>query len=67
MLNIYKLKAVFINIYLKGPFFSSCLEALRPLSSALETGLSFLVPVECHDKDTLLAIIKNWILHGTNN
>ncbi|KAF0691177.1 DDE Tnp IS1595 domain-containing protein, partial [Aphis craccivora] len=30
-----------------------------------ETGRCFLVPVECRDKDTLLAAITDWILPGT--
>lgn len=34
-MGIYKLKTVFIDIYLEGPFFSSCLKVLRSLSSGL--------------------------------
>ncbi len=30
-----------------------------------ETGKCFLIPVERRDKDTLLAVIKEWILPGT--
>lgn len=30
-----------------------------------ETGKCFLIPVERRDKDTLLVVIKEWILPGT--
>ncbi|CAI6356223.1 unnamed protein product [Macrosiphum euphorbiae] len=29
------------------------------------TGKCFLVPVECRDKETLLTLVKDWILPGT--
>jgi hypothetical protein len=54
--------SVFINIFWKGLFFSNCLEALRPLSSALDNYNLYwsMTNMSIQSKDVFDRVYKSW-------